>query len=154
MRCSGHRCVLDSSLVQGWHAAALIPAGSVSALCQASTPGPFTTSLGKTSISFPHLHATPPQFGDILEKSDLCAPFENVAPLFLPNRPDCPPWWLRAGWHRLTGVHKRLRLRFAPALSSQTERAALAFAGDHTALYHPEILTNESGFMARISMVW
>lgn len=43
----------EKSVVQGWRAAALTPAGNVSALCQASTPGPFTTWLGKTSIPTP-----------------------------------------------------------------------------------------------------
>lgn len=39
----------EKSVTQGWRAAAPRPAGSVSAPCQASTPGPFMTSLGKTS---------------------------------------------------------------------------------------------------------
>lgn len=50
----------QKSVVQGWCAAALTPAGNVSVLCQASTPGPFTTSLGKSSIFNPH-----PQFAEV-----------------------------------------------------------------------------------------
>lgn len=72
----------EKSVMQGWRAAALTPAGNVSALCQASTPGPSTTLLGNASISFPHLHSTP-QFGDILENSDhvlLSAPFGSSSP--------------------------------------------------------------------------
>ena len=48
----------EKSVTQGLHAAAPRPAGSVSAPCQASTPGPFMTSLGKTAT--PPLHPAHP----------------------------------------------------------------------------------------------
>lgn len=45
--------IQDNSVMQGWHAVEMTPAGNVSALCRASTPGPFMMLLGKICAPIP-----------------------------------------------------------------------------------------------------
>lgn len=104
----------EKSVMQGWRAAALTLAGNVSAPCQASTPGPFTMSLGKTSPPPPPCH--PNHWRDFREVKSLCC---SLSPLGIHGDREQPP----------SGLQIR-----PDCLHAGSELAGLGYAGAGTGL--------------------